>query len=70
MEETLIIFSGLIKKFESNQLLLFIFPLTNFEIKFNLKLGLSPRARHRFYDNSDYMIWIQPAPWSHCCVLG
>ena len=26
--------------------------------------------RRRFYDDPDRMIWVQPAPWSLCCVLG
>ena len=26
--------------------------------------------RRRFYDDPDRMVWVQPAPWSRCCVLG
>ena len=22
------------------------------------------------YDDTDCMIWVQPAPWSRCCILG
>ena len=27
-------------------------------------------TKHRFYDDPDLMIWVQPASRSYCCVLG
>ena len=35
-----------------------------------VSIARATRTWHRFHDNPDRMIWVQPAPWSRCCVLG
>ena len=43
----------------------------SFSIILKNLLAAWPRVwRHRVYDDSDRMIWVQPAPWSRGCVLG